>query len=60
MSIIGAEVIIGIIKARTKVDQNPKIQVGVTHTRDNVCVGIVKSLSTSRKITWLMNNHRMS
>ena len=50
MSTIGAEVIIEIIKARTRVDQNPKTEVRVSHTRDNVCIEIVKSLSTLRKI----------
>ena len=37
MSTIGAEVIIGIIKARTEVDQNPETEVRVGHTRDKVC-----------------------
>ena len=50
MSTIGAEVIIGIINARTKVNQNPETEVRVGHTRDKMCVGIVKSLGTSRRI----------
>ena len=50
MSTIMAEVIIWIIKAQTGVDQNPETEVRVGHTRDKVCVGIVKSLGTSRRI----------
>ena len=50
MSTIGAEVIIGIIKARTGVDQNPEIEVKISYTWDKACVRIVKILSTSRKI----------
>ena len=49
-STIRAEVIIGIIKARTEVDQNPETEVRVAHTQDKVCVGIFKSLGTSRRI----------
>ena len=50
MSTIEAKVIIRIIKARTGVDQNSETEVRVGHTRDKVCVGIVKSLGTSRRI----------
>ena len=50
MSTIGTKVIIGIIKARTRVDQNLKTELRVGHTRDKVCVGIVKSMGTSRRI----------
>ena len=37
MLIIKAWVIEGIPKARTMVDQNPKIEVRVSHTRNKVC-----------------------
>ena len=37
MSTLRAEIIIGIIKAQTGVDQNSKIEVRVSHTRDKVC-----------------------
>ena len=50
MLTIKAKIIIGIIKAQTRVDQNPKINVRVSHTWDKVCVEIVKSLGTSRRI----------
>ena len=50
MSTIEAKVIIRIIKARTGVDQNPETKVRVCHTQDKVCVEIVKSLGTSRRI----------
>ena len=50
MSTIGAEVIIGTIKVRTGVDQNPETEIRVGHTRDKVCVEIVKSLGISRRI----------
>ena len=50
MSTIEANVILGIIKARTRVDQNLEIKVKVSHTQDEVCVEIVKSLGTSRRI----------
>ena len=50
MSTIEADVIIGIIKARTGVDQNPKTDVRVGHTWDKVCVKIVKSLGILRRI----------
>ena len=40
---IRVEVIIDIIKTRTRVDQNPEIEVKVGYTRDKVCVGIVKT-----------------
>ena len=50
MSTIGEEIIIRIIKARTRVDQNPKTEVRIVHTRDKMCVEIVKSLDISRRI----------
>ena len=46
MSIIGAKVIIEIIKDQIRVDQNLEIKVRIGHTRNKVCVKIVKSLST--------------
>ena len=33
-----------------RVDQNPELELRVSHTQDKRCVGIVKNLGTSRKI----------
>ena len=50
MLIIGARVIEGMSKARTWVDQNLETEVRVNYTRDKLCVGVVKNLSTLKSI----------
>ena len=46
-------------KGSNRIDQNSETEIRVGHTRDKVCVGIVKSLGTSRRIAEIQRQKRI-